>query len=83
MALLGTLDLQFLLGLVLYVLLSPFPRAFLSDMAAGMKSAPVRFFGMEHALGMLLGVGLAHVGRKRAARWPEPKQKHRIVPQLR
>jgi mono/diheme cytochrome c family protein len=76
-AMLGTLDLQFLLGLILYVVLSPFPRAFLSDMAAGMESAPLRFFGMEHALGMLLGVGLAHVGRKRAERWREAKQKHR------
>lgn len=78
-ATLGAMDLQFLLGLLLYVLLSPFPRAFFSDVAAGMKSAPVRFFGMEHALGMLIGVGLAHVGRKRASRSSEPKQKHRTT----
>ena len=76
---LAALDLQFLLGLILYVLLSPFPRAFFSDMAGGMKSAPVRFFGMEHALGMLIAVGLAHVGRKRAERRAEPRQKHRTT----
>jgi len=76
-AMLGTLDLQFLLGLVLYVLLSPFPRAFFADVAAGMKSAPVRFFGMEHALGMLIGVGLAHAGRKRARRQETARLKHR------
>lgn len=76
---LGTLDLQFLLGLILYVLLSPFPRMFLSDMAAGMKSAQVRFFGMEHALGMLIAVALAHIGRKRAERREEPRQKHRTT----
>lgn len=76
-ATLGALDLQFLLGLVLYVLLSPFPRALLSDVAAGMKNAQVRFFGMEHALGMLIAVALAHAGRKRAERQQEPTQKHR------
>lgn len=74
---LATLDLQFLLGLVLYVLLSPFPRVFFADVAAGMKSAPVRFFGMEHALGMLIAVALAHVGRKRAQRREAARPKHR------
>jgi mono/diheme cytochrome c family protein len=73
----GLLNLQFMIGLLLYVVLSPLPRAFLTDMAAGIKVAPLRFFGMEHALGMLIGTGLVQAGRTRAKRAPTAVRRHR------
>lgn len=73
------LDSQFLLGLVLYVVLSPLPRVFLADPGAGMQSSAVRFFGFEHALGMLLGTASVHIGRRRARSAASVGLRHRRV----
>jgi hypothetical protein len=61
-ALVAGVDLQFLLGLILYVL-SPITRAFLSDAGTAMKDPILRFFGVEHLVGMLIAVTLFHIGR--------------------
>jgi hypothetical protein len=42
------LDVQMLLGLLLYFVLSPFTRQAMGDMAAAMKVAALRFFLVEH-----------------------------------
>jgi mono/diheme cytochrome c family protein len=73
----GLLNLQFMIGLLLYVVLSPLPRAFLADMGAGIKVAPLRFFGMEHALGMLIGTAFVQAGRTRSKRAPTAARRHR------
>lgn len=57
----GVLDLQMLIGLVLYVI-SPLIRAGWGDLAAAMAIQQVRFFTVEHALIMIVAVALAHVG---------------------
>ena len=72
-------DIQFMFGLVLYVVLSPLPRAFIANPAAGMQAAPLRFFGMEHALGMLIGTALVHVGRNRSLLASTAARRHRLV----
>ena len=54
------LDVQFLIGLLLYVWLSPFIRDAWADMAATMRNAPLRFFVVEHVTGMLIGVCLLY-----------------------
>ena len=59
------LDLQFLLGLLLYFALSPFTREALTDFGAAMKNPGLRFWAVEHAFGMIVAVALAHVGRAR------------------
>lgn len=56
------LDVQFLLGVVLYGI-SPFTQAAMQDMAAAMRNAGVRFFAVEHLVGMVIAVIFAHVGR--------------------
>lgn len=56
------LDIQLLLGLVLYFVLSPIVRTALADMGAAMGIADVRFFAVEHAAFMILAVVLAHMG---------------------
>src|SRR6185436_1568520 len=60
------LDLQFLLGLVLYIFLSPFTHAAFRDIGEAMRNSGLRFWAVEHAFGMIIGVALVHVGRVRA-----------------
>ena len=59
------LDVQFLLGLLLYFVLSPITGAALEDFGAAMGVAPLRFFAVEHTFGMVLALALAHIGRGR------------------
>jgi hypothetical protein len=75
----GSAGLQFVLGLLLYAVLSPLPRAFFAEPSAGMKLAPLRFFGLEHALGMLLAVAVIQIGRSRSKRESQPSRRHRKV----
>lgn len=58
----GLLDVQFLLGLVLFAVSSPLTKQAFSDMGAAMRDAPVRYFLVEHPLIMLGAIGAAHFG---------------------
>jgi hypothetical protein len=73
----SALDLQMLLGLILYVFLSPVTKSAFVDMAAAMQAAPVRFFAVEHPVGMVVAIALAHVGRARARKAPDSESKHK------
>jgi hypothetical protein len=59
------LDLQVLMGVILYVGLSPITREALRDFSGAMKSTGLRFFAVEHVFGMIVALALAHVGRVR------------------
>lgn len=56
------LDVQMLIGLLLYFVLSPFTKAALNDFGGAMGNSQLRFFAVEHAFGMLIGLVLAHIG---------------------
>src|ERR1700742_2122663 len=58
-----TLDLQMLLGLLLYFALSPTTAAIMNDFGGAMKDPVARFWAVEHEVAMLIAVILAHVGR--------------------
>ena len=62
------LDVQLLLGLMLYVALSPFTRVAFQNMAVAMRDPGLRYWAVEHLTGMLLAVIAAHVGRVRVRR---------------
>ncbi|MEM7414638.1 MAG: hypothetical protein AAF389_04015 [Gemmatimonadota bacterium] len=62
------LGLQFLLGAVMYVFLSPLVRAAWSDWSVTMGEPTLRFFAIEHFFGMFLAVGAAHFGWIRLGR---------------
>ena len=62
------LDIQLLLGLLLYFAFSPITRAALGDFGGAMKVSQVRFFAVEHVFGMLVALALAHIGRARIAK---------------
>lgn len=73
-----SLDVQLLLGLLLYFVLSPFTREAMSDMGAAMRSPGLRFFAVEHVAGMLIAITLAHVGAVRI-RKAAPERRHRLA----
>jgi hypothetical protein len=73
----AALDLQMLIGLVLYAFLSPVTQSAFVDMAAAMRAAPVRFFAVEHPVGMIVSIALAHVGRVRIRKAPDSESRHK------
>ena len=58
-------DVQFLIGLVLYLFASPIVAAARQQMAASMANDATRFWLVEHPAGMIVALALAHVGRSR------------------
>lgn len=73
----AALDLQMLLGLILYLFLSPVTRSAFVDMAAAMRDAPIRFFAVEHPVGMIVAIALAHVGRIRIRKAADSESRHK------
>ena len=73
----GFLDLQLLIGLILYLFLSPTVRAATVNIGAAMSDSALRFFLVEHAFGMLLAVTLAHIGRIRIRKAADDGRRHR------
>jgi len=60
-----TLDIQLLLGLLLYVVFSPITTTHFSDFGGAMGNSIVRFFLVEHLALMILAIVVAHFGRAR------------------
>jgi hypothetical protein len=60
------MDLQLLVGLVLYFFLSPVTKLALNDFGAAMKNADLRFYAVEHLSMMLIAVVLVHIGRAKS-----------------
>jgi hypothetical protein len=71
------LDLQFLLGLLLYVGLSPTTAAIFGEtgMGASMRDPVARFWAVEHVTLMLVASVAAHVGRVLARKAATPAAK--------
>jgi hypothetical protein len=76
-----TLDLQMLLGLILYLALSPNTAAIMNNFAGAMKDPTARFWAVEHVATMFLAVIIAHVGRvlARKATSPEAKRRRTLI----
>lgn len=70
-----SMDIQFLLGLILYFLGQWFDR--LKHMAESMKDPAVRFFTVEHAFIMILAWILVHVGRVSVKKATTPAGKYK------
>lgn len=71
------LDLQLLLGLLLYFGFSPYFDALRAGFHAAMHDRNTRFFSIEHQTAMLLVVIAAHVARVRAKKTSDPQAKRR------
>jgi len=72
------LDLQIVLGLILYFFLSPFTSQAFEDFGGAMRNSLLRFWAVEHTFGMAIGVALAHIGRVRT-RKVAPARRHRTA----
>jgi hypothetical protein len=72
-----SMDLQLLLGLLLYFILSPITTGAFRDFGGAMASSGTRFYAVEHLVVMIIAVILAHVGRSRARKAEDPTTKHR------
>jgi hypothetical protein len=70
-----TLDLQLLLGLLLYFALSPTTAAIFNDFGAAMRDSNARFWAVEHVTLMLASVVVVHVGRVLARKAVTPGSK--------
>ena len=69
------LDLNVLLGIFLYIILSPITRGAFQNMGDAMRDSNVRFFTVEHLLIMLVAVVVAHIGSSRAKKAADDKGK--------
>lgn len=56
------MDVQLLLGLLLYIFLSPTTRTAFQDFGAAMQVGDLRFLVLEHPFYMVLAVVFAHLG---------------------
>lgn len=65
------LHIQLLLGLILY-----FFGSKVQFIEGWMKMAPLRFYGMEHILLMLIAIVLVTIGRRKAENASDPSKKH-------
>ena len=58
----SSIDLQFLLGLILYIFLSPITHSAFQSFGSAMGNPSLRFFALIHPFYMVLAVVLAHLG---------------------
>lgn len=75
----SAVDTQVLLGLLLYVVLSPISSAALRDLRASMKESGLRFFAIEHVFAMTIAIAVAHVGWVRSKRAGDDRARRRAV----
>jgi len=73
------LNLQFLLGLLLYLFLSPITKAAFHDFGAVMQNPALRFWTIEHIVGMVIGIALAHAGRGRIHKTGNDEHRHKLA----
>ena len=72
-----SIDVQFLLGLLLHVFLSPITTNAFANMSAAMSDSGTRYFLIEHSLMMLVAIILAYIGRSRAKKADTDAGKHK------
>ncbi len=72
-----TMDIQLLLGLLLYFVFSPLTRQAFQDFGAAMSNSALRYFAVEHFLMMFIAVVLVHIGRAMSRRATTDVGKHK------
>lgn len=72
-----SLDIQLILGIMLFFFLSPITQGALQNFREMMAVDELRFFALEHTFYMLLAVIFAHIGNTLAKKAPNAVSKHR------
>ncbi len=73
----SSMDLQLLLGLILYIFLSPSTRTAFQNFGAALSDDVLRYWSLEHIGFMLVAVILVHVGGALSKRAEPARIKHR------
>ena len=73
------IDIQFLVGIILYAFVSPVTKAAFADFGAAMKNADLRFYAVEHILIMIIALAVVHIGRSKSKKAATPVKKHRVA----
>jgi len=74
-----SVDLQLLVGVVLYAFVSPIVRQGLRNFSVAMQISVVRFFMIEHAVGMIAAIALVHIARVKIRKAADADRKHRLA----
>lgn len=74
-----SLDTQLLVGLVLYVALSPLTKIAFQDFGGAMANSSLRYWAVEHITGMIIGIALAHGGRVKVKKAENDARRHRLA----
>lgn len=72
-------DIQLLLGIILFLGVSPTIKLAFQNMKMAMKNRGIRFFLVEHTFLMFVAIVLVHVGFAKAKRLEDDNQKHKAV----
>ena len=72
------MDIQFLVGIILYAFISPITKVAFNDFGAAMKNPDLRFYAVEHILMMIIALVLVHIGRAKSKKAMVSWKKHRI-----
>lgn len=71
------MDIQFLVGIILYAFVSPITKAAFADFGAAMKNSDLRFYAVEHVLIMIIALVLVHIGKVKSKKAVSSWKKHR------
>ena len=74
-----TFDIQFVIGLLLYVWLSPVTQAAFADFGGAMRTPALRFWAVEHVVGMLIAIALVHIGRTKIRKATTDSRRHSLA----
>ncbi len=73
------IDIQFLVGFILYAFVSPTTKAAFANFGAAMKDDILRFYAVEHVLMMVIALVLVHIGRAKSKKATSAWKKHRTA----
>ena len=74
-----TIDIQFVIGLLLYAWLSPVTQAAFADFGGAMRNSGLRFWAVEHLVGMVIAIALVHVGRSKIRKATTDSRRHTLA----
>jgi len=74
-----SLDVQLLIGLLLYGIFSPLTKLAFEDFGGAMKDSMLRYWAVEHIIIMLIAIIIAHVGKKKNKKASEDIKKFKAA----
>lgn len=73
------MDIQLLVGFILYAFVSPITEAAFNNFGAAMKNPDLRFYAVEHISLMIIALVLVHFGRSISKKAVAALQKHKMA----